>query len=260
MRSFRNNRFRPGILAFAATIAVTAPAVAQGLDERFTAANRLYEEGRFSEAATEYEAILQYGLVNETLFFNLGNAHFKAGDLGHAILNYERAHRLAPGDRDTEANLEFARSLLYDRMDVPAPPFPFNLFIRLRRSVSLDTETVLFVLLYLLASGFLAAFLLHEDRSFRKSMLYGLVLSLLLSVGVGVSLGTRIHALRSRVHVIVLTESVDVRSGPGPEQTVLFTVHEGLKAEIRADRGDWLQVSLPNGWNGWIPRAAAGII
>jgi hypothetical protein len=41
---------------------------------------------------------------------------------------------------------------------------------------------------------------------------------------------------------------------------VLFTVHEGLKAEIRADRGGWLQVSLPNGWNGWIPREAAGTI
>ena len=112
----------------------------------------------------------------------------------------------------------------------------------------------------LIAAGFLSAFLLNEDRSSRKLPLYGLVISLLLCIGVAVSLGVHIHTLQTRQFAVILSDAVDVRSGPGQNQTVLFTVHEGLKAEVRADRGDWLQVSLPNGWNGWIPKASAGII
>lgn len=253
-------RIRAGIVVAALGTVVPVVAAAGELEDRFATANRMYEEGRFAQAASEYEAILQYGLENENLYYNLGNAYFKMADLGPALLNFERAHRLAPGDREIRENLDFARSLLYDRMEIPAPPFPFDVLIRVRRSVSLDTETILFVVLYLIAAGFLSAYLLNEGRSSPKLPLYGLAISLLLCTGVGVSLGAHIHALRTRQFVIILSDAVDVRSGPGPNQTVLFTVHEGLKAEIRTERGDWLQVSLPNGWNGWIPRASAGII
>jgi uncharacterized protein YgiM (DUF1202 family) len=59
---------------------------------------------------------------------------------------------------------------------------------------------------------------------------------------------------------VVLEQSIDVRSGPGDDNPVLFTIHTGLKAEIRTDTAGWYQIVLLNGWNGWVPGEAMGVI
>jgi len=59
---------------------------------------------------------------------------------------------------------------------------------------------------------------------------------------------------------VVQNEAVDVLAGPGPNNPTLFTVHEGLTLEVRSIREGWLQVSLPNGLNGWIDARALGIV
>src|SRR5215468_6877297 len=75
----------------------------------FFRANHLYADGRYADAAAEYEHVLESGVASANLYFNLGNAYLKAGDVGRAVLAYERARRLAPGDPDVRANLAFAR-------------------------------------------------------------------------------------------------------------------------------------------------------
>ena len=241
-----------------ATIAVAAGNA--DMDRRFAAANRMYEEGRYGEATAEYEAIRQYGIDDSTLHYNLGNAYFKQNDLGRALANWERARRHAPGDSDILANLRFARTLTFDRMESAEPPFPIGALLRWRTAVTANAETIVLLVLYLAAQGFLAALQLEDRRVIRRLFGYGLGLTLASCLVVTTSLAIRIHHQRNRIEVIVLDDTVEVRSGPGAGQTVLFTVHEGLKAEVRHRRDGWLQVSLPNGWNGWIPRTAAEII
>jgi tetratricopeptide (TPR) repeat protein len=94
--------------ASAAQAADTAPASPQ---TTFFHANALYKDGQYDAAVQEYEQLLQSGRTSGNLYFNLGNAYFKAGKKGKAIVNYERARRLIPGDPDLRANLEYAQSL-----------------------------------------------------------------------------------------------------------------------------------------------------
>src|SRR5204863_6861501 len=75
----------------------------------FEAANRLYFEGKFSEAATTYGILEQSGEKSPALYFNWGNALFKSGQIGRAIAAYRQAEALAPRDPDIRANLQFAR-------------------------------------------------------------------------------------------------------------------------------------------------------
>ena len=76
----------------------------------FNAANKLYAEGKFAEAASAYEKILQSGAVSPALYFNYGNAEFKSGNLGRAIAAYRQAAQLTPRDAEVRANLDFARN------------------------------------------------------------------------------------------------------------------------------------------------------
>jgi tetratricopeptide (TPR) repeat protein len=78
-------------------------------------ANRLYENGRYAEAAQTYEQLVAGGVQDSTVFYNLGNAYYQQGNFGHAILNYERAQRLAPRDADVQTNLALAREKIVDQ-------------------------------------------------------------------------------------------------------------------------------------------------
>ncbi|MFQ5578720.1 MAG: tetratricopeptide repeat protein, partial [Anaerolineae bacterium] len=88
-------------------------------------ANRLYEAGQFAEAAQTYRQLIDRGLQNQVVYYNLGNAYFKQGDLGRAILNYRRAGRLVPRAPDIRANLTLARAQTVDAIQV-AGKAPLN--------------------------------------------------------------------------------------------------------------------------------------
>jgi len=87
----------------------------------FAHANRLYEEGRYEEAAVKYEEMVASGLQNGRVYYNLGNAYFKQEKLGLAILNHERARRLMPRAEDIRTNLAYARSQIVDKIETPDP-------------------------------------------------------------------------------------------------------------------------------------------
>src|SRR5207253_6786447 len=91
--------------------ATHAMAPAETPNTIFFHANALYGEERWAEAAAEYERVLAAGWESGSLYFNLGNAWFRAGDIGRAVLDYERARRLLPRDPDLHANLSYAREL-----------------------------------------------------------------------------------------------------------------------------------------------------
>ena len=107
---------RAGLLAVAITVLVSGPALATPT-EQFELGNRLFEEKLYDSAIAVYLQVVDQGLESASLYFNLGNACFRDGDLGHAILYYLRARRLDPGDPDIVANLDFARRFTSVRME-----------------------------------------------------------------------------------------------------------------------------------------------
>ncbi|MCZ6697039.1 MAG: tetratricopeptide repeat protein [Acidobacteria bacterium] len=220
--------------------------------ELFEQGNTAYEESRYDDAADAYEQILQYGVRDPRVHYNLGNARFKAGRLGIAILHYERALRLDPTDREARENLEFARGLIRDRIDPPEIPYPILVLRSWLDTISPGATAVVFVFVYITAATLLGALALARGSVWRQALAYGALAAWILVALCGGALYHKVREMRAN-HAIVMEDLIEVRSGPAADNTVLFTVHEGTRLEIRNRLGDWYQISLPNALSGWVP-------
>ena len=232
-----------------------APALASTPAELFGAGNSAYEKGRFDEAAAAYETIVGYGVLDPRVLYNLGNTYYKMGRLGPAILQYERAVRLAPGDREARENLEFARGRIRDRVAEPEAPYPVKALQEVLDVVPTDTLSALFLALYLAVGGLVGACLLSRQAMRQRILIYAALAVGLCAAAAGGALAYRIRDTNA-TEAIVMQDRVDVRSGPAADNTVLFTVHEGTRVEVRNRLEGWYQVSLPNALSGWVPASA----
>ena len=237
-------------------VAGLGPAGAETPDEIFDRGNRAYENGRFQEAAEAYRTVVHYGIEDAQVEYNLGNAEFKLGHLGEAILHYRRALRLDPTDRDVGANLVLVESYRVDEVEAPVPG-PVLWARDLQNRVGPDRQGIAWIVLFWMAAALVAW---CSARPGGWTAAAGWILSALLVLLVATATSWRVtyQRLEGQRLAVVLDESVEVLAGPGANNATLFTVHEGLTVEIRTERSNWLQVSLPNGLNGWLRRDRVG--
>jgi tetratricopeptide (TPR) repeat protein len=243
--------------ALALALLAAAPASAETPEEIFSRGNAAFENGRFEEAGEAYQTVLRYGIRDGRVEYNLGCAAFRLGRLGEAVLHFERARRLDPTDSDIRANLELARARCYDRVEAPEVAAPIRMVKALQDRIGPDRQALAVLALVWLVAG-LVAWRSARPGGWSAAAGWALAGMLFLLVILGASwLFTR-DRLEGVPLAVVLAPSVEVRAGPGEKNAVLFTVHEGLALEVRSDRQDWIQVSLPNGLNGWVPGEAVG--
>jgi tetratricopeptide (TPR) repeat protein len=219
----------------------------------FARANQLYEEGRYEEAAAKYQGIVASGLKNGRVYYNLGNTYFKQDKLGLAILNYERAQRLMPRDKDIKANLAYARSQIVDKIKTPSPGLVGRWLTSLQELLTIDETTILAWGLYLVMTilALLAAFVWR----WRRFCLYALgFLSLLLILSL-TSLGVKLYRQEHIREAVVTAKQVEILSGPGENYLLEFTVHEGTTLTVREERGEWRRVRLWGDLEGWVQKA-----
>jgi tetratricopeptide (TPR) repeat protein len=217
----------------------------------FKTANKLYDEGKFTEAAAAYEKIEP---KTAHVFYNLGNAWFRDGKLGLAILNYERARRLAPRDPDILANLKFAEQRL-GVDEVNTPPRPVQRLLRSVIGSHTSTEWSTFELatlwLTVLAVGG-SIFLTRTRTVFIAIAIAGFVGFAVCSF----ALGFETIDNRTAPQAIVLSDETEARFAPLTESTVHFKLAEGTKIVVREDRGQWLLVERADGQEGWVKSEA----
>jgi tetratricopeptide (TPR) repeat protein len=212
----------------------------------FDAANQLFEQGKFTDAATAFDRLAQSGQVSEPLYFNLGNAWFKANRLGRAILAYRQAEQLAPRDPDLRANLQFARN------QVQGPTLAIRPWHRWIGRLTLNEWTLLAAAAVWV--WFLLLAICQWQKALRpllRSYLFALgFLALLLCAGLAAAFGQNRMA---RTVIVVASEAV-VRQSPFGESQAMFTVHDGAELEVLDQKDQWLQVSTDPRRIGWIPR------
>jgi tetratricopeptide (TPR) repeat protein len=218
-------------------------------------ANRLYEDGRFAEAAARYRALIDGGVADGVVYYNLGNAYFKAGDLGHAILNYRRAQRLIPRDPDVAANLQLARALTKDRLGTEDGGAPV-LFVRLFLVdwVTLNEASGLALGLWVALCVLVVGVVLW--RRGRIGMRYGIVVvGILLALSI-LSAGVQLYEERGQEPAVVVVETIEARSGPGTDYLTEFSLHAGAEVRVLEDRDGWTRIALPGDLQGWVPGEA----
>jgi len=233
------------------------PAGAQTAEEAFEIGNAAYAAGDWTAAAEAYRTVLDYRVRDARVHYNLGNAEFRLRRLGPAILHYEKAFRLDPADREIEANLRFARTFRFDRVEVEEPMLATRALRRAQAVVGIDGQSVCVVALAWLVAGLLAWGLARQGR-FGPGHGWVLAVLLVLLVLVGLSWWDTYERLELRELAVVQAPAVELVAGPGPSNPALLTVHEGLTVVILDERDDWIQVSLPNGIHGWIDARTIG--
>jgi tetratricopeptide (TPR) repeat protein len=211
-----------------------------------------YASRRYADAVTYYEtAIRKFGKSAE-LHYNLGNAYFKSNHLAPAILNYERALRLDPGDEDARANLVFCQTRIVDQI-TPVGEF---LLVRWYNSLGLITGSNgwswVSIIAFLFFSVSLAAFFLARKRWIKKVGFYLGILTLLVCCFAFNYAYQAKQRLTNSDEAILFTLSVTAKSSPDQSGNDLFVLHEGIKVKIRSVVGNWSEIELADGNIGWL--------
>lgn len=223
--------------------------------ELFLKSNAAYEAGDFSRAIELYEAIIASGVDDGYLYFNLGNAYLRNGELGPAIAAYRRCQTSRPRDQDVRANLAFARRSAKDAIEPPEPsPVWRTLFFwhyGLSRQELLGTTVVLNLLVW----GLLT---LRLYRRGSEVLRWSLMVVLLLALATGGSLVVR-FVYPTEIAVIVPQE-IEVHSGTSTETVVRFKLHAGTELRALDTRDGWIRIVLPDGQQGWIESEHAQLV
>lgn len=222
-------------------------------------AHDAYAKGDYAQALTLYDS-LNTTMSSASLLFDIGNCHMKLSDVPHAILYYERAARLQPGTEDIQANLDYARSQVVDRVN-ELPGFSLgSIWDRLRGGKDVDEwarrSLWACLLLFILAT----AFVIVRRRTARRLLLTAALLALLVT---GLSIGLaayRTAEVTDRSQAVIMLPKVDVRGEPRDGATTLFVLHEGTKVNVLQEQNGWFEVKLSSGTVGWAPPNALVII
>ena len=225
-------------------------------DSLFAEGNRLYAAGDYEGAAARYETLINDGYEHASVYYNLGNAHFKLNNLGSSILYYEKARKLDPSDPDIRKNLAFVNLGITDRIQ-PLPEFFIDSWWRaLVFSASLTAWSVMAVVCWLIAFGLLIGYLYAWKPQVKRTTFYGGLATMGLALLLLLVAYSQHRLVAGDDSAIVFSGQATVRSAPSDTETALFVIHEGTKVEIIERAEGWLRVSLPNGHEGWMKAEA----
>jgi tetratricopeptide (TPR) repeat protein len=189
--------------------------------------------------------------VSAQLYYNLGNAYFRDNQLGQAILNYERALLLDPGDSDIRHNLRFANNRKVDRITPAGDIFISNWFKAIRNLYSSNTWAIIAIISFVLFILLLAAYLFVSVIWIRKTAFYSAIVIFLLMIVFNIfSFSQKREQIRGDT-AIVMVGSAGVNASPDDNSNELFELHEGTKVKIKNSDGNWFEIEIDNGSVGW---------
>jgi tetratricopeptide (TPR) repeat protein len=235
------------------TVFVTLPVYADLSEESaliYNEANDFYSSKEYNTALNSYTELIERGIKNPSLFYNLGNTYFKLGQIGYAILYYEKALSLKPFDRDIRNNLEYARRSMEERIQ---PLYNEGLFNFLRTTYSFVKPWLLTVFELVFFTGFIVFSILfilfpyHRQRFRKQVIVFGILFFVF-----GMCAFSRTAYENANPKGIVVEEAVEVLSAPIVESEPVFQLYEGTRTKVLETRGDWIRIRIDDGREGWI--------
>ena len=210
-------------------------------------ADSAYAQGHFQQAIADYEALLKQG-ASADLYYNLGNAYYRSENITQAVLNYERALLLSPGDRDIRFNLQLA-----DKIVPESEMFFVTWYHSLVNLMSVDGWARTAIISLALVIVLSLVYLFSQPVWLRKIGFFGGITLLVVFIFANVFAHQQKQSLVHRKGAIVMSPSVTVKSTPAANGTDLFILHEGTKVIITdGSMREWKEIRLADGKEGWI--------
>jgi len=241
------------LLFFVATEIAVVKLQANDVAAAFEQANRLYEQNKYSEAAGAYQKLVEARRVSAPLYFNLGNALFKSGQVGKAIISYRFAQTLAPRDPDIKANLRFARDTVQG-----GPGLSRNRWAELVKTLTLGELTMITVLTFWI---WMSLLIVRELRMSLQTALssYTRAAGVVTLVFAGWLMASHYAHFEAESAVVVAPEAA-VRYGPLEESQSFYTLRDGAEVAVIGRKASWLQVKDASQRVGWVQSKQVGLL
>ena len=221
-------------------------------------AEAAYRQNSFAESIKLYESEIgknkQIKKESPELYYNLGNAYFRDNQIAKAILNYERALLLDPGDSDIRHNLRFAKTRIEDKID-SADSFFVNQWIRsIQNLYTANRWAMIGIVLFLILIIAVGSYVISTQITVRKISFYSGIVLLALVIIANAFAFKQKNKIVNRSTGIVMSASVSIYTSPDAHSQELFRLHEGSKVRIKREEGNWFEIVIANGSVGWLQK------
>lgn len=217
-------------------------------------ADKAYQESQYAEAAKIYETLLDEHGESVEIYYNLGNCYYKQKNVAKAVLCYERALLLDPGNADIRFNLDMAKSKAVDKITPVSEVFILTWvksLINLRSESQWSSIAISAFILLLIGGGL---YIFGNKLILKKIGFIGALIFLLVTVFANWFAHEQKNKLVNRNGAIIMSPTITVRSTPNESGTSLFVLHEGTKVYIDDDSmKGWKEIRLEDGKKGWLP-------
>jgi len=248
------------LILFSTSSVLAGEDVRRSLEQNFFQANRLYFEGQYLESLNAYKAVLEepqfksFCRIGGDLFYNMGNCHYRLGNLGYAILYYERAKIFMPRDADLKFNLEYLQDKIKDEIAYKAGIIDSVFFWV--KALTLNELIIIFSII-----NFLFFFIVSLRFFYKTESIYYFFIFLLTSWLVSsVSLGIKSFRIYCDQRVVIVNREVEALAGPDKKDTLLFKLHEGAIVSFERSESDFSLIRLPDGRRGWLASSSVKFI
>ena len=230
------------------------------MEQLFQQGNDFYSNKEYIKAIDIYKRILEKGYESGDLYYNLGNAYYRIGEIGKSILNYEKSLKFLPDNENIKFNLKLARLKIKDKVNRP----PEFILFRIGREVidnlsAFEWAIVLSSAVFLVAI-FFTIFSLSSSQKLHVFARRSMILFIIIAVLSVYPLYYRYKMENTGNSGIILKDEIETISAPQKGSTTLFIIHEGTKVKIIGRDNEWLKIELIDGKQGWVNAEAIGII
>lgn len=219
-----------------------------------------YGQNNYDQAVALYERVLENGYHSAELYYNLGNSYYRTDQIGRSILNYERALRIRPNDKEAKENLALANSKTIDKIE-QLPEFFITRWIQAIENIMTPQGWRIAILIFFAVAGMSWA-MFHTSQRYSKRKTYflsGCIGTMLLIVSILFGIGSQYHSTHSD-KAIVTSSMTTVKSSPEANGMDKFILHEGAKMTIDDRVEDWYLIEIADGNKGWVQNTEIEII
>ncbi len=222
------------------------------LENLFQKGNEHYLKGEYQETIRIFQSIVEKGYQGKSLYYNLGNAYFRIGKIGLAILYYEKAKKISPSDEDVNYNLAFANSKIADKIETLPKFFIFDWWENALALFSISGWTYAAYLFYLFILGAVGYYYFAGSLKGQRIAFYTGIISTFFLVLTIVLLAVNLNRELNYKFGIVVDPVVVVKFSPDQNSKDAFIVHEGLKVQAEDNVNAWIKIKLIDGKVGWL--------
>ena len=217
----------------------------------FNEANDLFISKKYKKSIELYEKIIDSGQENSTVFYNLGNAYYRSGDIGHAIWAYKHANKFSPRDKDIIHNLKIAEAKKIDRINSPPLFLIHDFYRKIKSSITMFELILVGGILFFIFSLLWIMQIFSGKKNVLSKGIFQILLTFIIIVHT-VILDMAFERKRNSNEAIIVEKS-DAQSGPFlGDNKVLFKINEGSVVEILDEKNNWSEIILIDGKKGWV--------